>query len=145
MADKQRTTAKEKSIRKPTPRMVKAAAIMVENGGKQGPALREAGYSEAIVNSPSKITRSQAFQQLMIDMGVDDNRLIGVLKDGLEATKTVIIAKDEDAFADQVADHRTRHKYLETGLRLSGLGKAEPSFNFNFHQHVGEQQDRYPI
>lgn len=37
---------------------------MGENGGKLGPALREAGYSPTVVNSPSKVTNTDGWKAL---------------------------------------------------------------------------------
>lgn len=89
---------------------------MVENGGNASRAMRDAGYSPATAENPSKLTSSLGFQELMAQMGVTDDKLIHVLNDGLD---------DEDA--------NVRHKYLETSLKIKGIGRGESnSFTFNF-------------
>ena len=67
-------------------------------------------------------------------MGVTDEKLAQVLNEGLEANKTVVMGKDSnESFVDIQPDHPTRHKFLETGLRLRGYAKDEaPNFNINF-------------
>ena len=64
--------------------------------------------------------------------GLSDNKLLKVLEDGLNATKVIscnIIAKDGEGMTDahsatkdfvDVEDYPTRHKYLETALKLKG-------------------------
>lgn len=59
----------------PSPRMIKAAQIMVVKGGTMASALREAGYSEAIANNPQKVTRSEAFAKLLDKIGLTDERV----------------------------------------------------------------------
>lgn len=139
------TDKKGKSPRKPSARMAKTVDIMLENGGSVGSAMREAGYSEAMVKNPQKVTRSEAFQALMEEVGLTDMKLAERLNDGLEATKTVILGQGDDAFADNVPDYAIRHKYLETGLRLKGLGRTESGLTLNFNSFVGEQRDRYQL
>lgn len=137
---------KKKQKRKPTVRMIKTAEIMVENGGNASQAMLKAGYSAALASNPQKLTRSETFQALMDKVGVTDDRLAEVLNDGLRASKTVIIGSGEDAFADQVDDHAVRHKFLETGLRLKGLGRSEAAgVNIQFNNIVSEQRQRYQV
>ena len=38
------------------------AKKLVENGGNVGNAMREAGYSEAMIKNPQKVTTSKGFQ-----------------------------------------------------------------------------------
>lgn len=136
---------KKQQIRKPTPRMIKTAEIMLENNGIVSTAMLQAGYSPNVAKNPQTLTRSQSFMMLLDSIGVNDAKLGQTLQDGLEATKTVIIGKDEDAFADQVADHPTRHKFLETGLRLRGLSKADTGMTVNFNNFTDEQRGKYEL
>jgi hypothetical protein len=46
-------------------RAKKAFLIAVENGGRISPAMREAGYSPATAENPSKLTKTKAWQDLM--------------------------------------------------------------------------------
>lgn len=86
-----RTKPKAPTLRKPTPRQVKAAQLMVENGRKAKPSstgevLREAGYSAAVVDVPGKVTESPTFQALL-DQFIPDNDLATVHKRLLNTRK----------------------------------------------------------
>lgn len=101
-----------------------AAKELVENGGSVASALRKAGYSEAIVKNPQKVTQSLGFTEVLETMGISEARLAQVLKEGLSATKLVATGKDgvDDSFLNIQPDFAVRHRYLETGLRLLGYG-----------------------
>lgn len=106
-----------------TERQKKAIAKVLENGGNVSKAMKESGYSAAMAKNPQKLTQSQAFQKYMEEAGVTDRKLVEVIKDGLNASKTVVMGKEEDSFVDIQPDHPTRHKFLETTLKLKGLSK----------------------
>lgn len=62
----------------PPPKMVKAAKLVVENGGKdkplsKGEIMAQAGYSAAIQKTPNKITDSPTFQDLLEQYMPNDN------------------------------------------------------------------------
>ena len=133
---------KQKPKRKPTTRMKRLAGALVENGGHSvSDTMRLVGYSPATAKTPSKVTRSEAFQQLLHDMGVSDERLAQVLNDGLDANREFVLGEE----LMSSPDYATRHKYLETGLRLRGLGKADPQISISFNNLVAEQRERYGI
>lgn len=48
---------------------------MVGNGGSQADALRRAGFSEAVVNTPSKVTGQKAFVEALEKVGLTDSYL----------------------------------------------------------------------
>lgn len=60
---------------------------------------------------------------LMDQMGISDERLVSVLDEGLQANRTISAIAGTEAnggtvdFVD-VPDFQTRHRYLETGLKL---------------------------
>lgn len=110
-----------------------AAKEIVENGSSVSAAMRKVGYSPETAKDPGKLTRSEGFQYLMREMGLDDDTLVRVLKDGLQATD------------GEKADYSVRHKYLETGLRLSGLGKAEGTSSLTFINMASKQGDIYDL
>lgn len=97
-------------------------------------AMREVGYDDTTAAKPKNLTNSKGFKELLAQMGVTDEKLAKVLNEGLEATKVIVMGKDSnEAFVDIQPDHPTRHKFLETGLRLRGYAKEEaPNFNINF-------------
>jgi hypothetical protein len=90
-------------------------------------AMKKAGYSPNTYKDPKKLTKSPAFAEVLEKAGISDEQLAKVLKDGLGATKAIVMGiKSEESFVDVVPDHPTRHKFLETGLRLKGHDKEIP-------------------
>lgn len=99
------------------------AKEMVEHGGNVASAMRKAGYSEAMVKNPQKVTRSKGFKEVLLVMGISDELLAKVLKDGLNATKTLPYRTDSGN-AIIVPDFSNIHRYLETILKLKGYDKS---------------------
>lgn len=133
---------KRKPKHKPTTRMIRLAGELLENGSTSvSGAMRKVGYSPNTARAPTKVTRTQAFQDLMASLGVDDKRLAEVLNDGLGAQREFVVGEE----LMSSPDYATRHKYLETGLRLRGLGKADPQISISFNNLVAEQRERYGI
>lgn len=56
---------------------------MVENGGNASRAMREAGYSAETAKSPSKLTESKGFAELM-EAYLPDDMLLRALSDDIE-------------------------------------------------------------
>lgn len=102
-------------------------------------AWDEAGYSKKsseatkIANTQKILSKPKVqkkLSELMDEEGIGDRTLLMTLKEGLQASKTVVMGKEENSFVDIQPDHATRHKYLETGLRLRGHGpKADQASN----------------
>ena len=134
-----------------TTKQQKAVAKISENIRKDKPEpigkiLKDVGYSDSISESPTFVTRSQGFIELLEKAGVTDDKLAKVLDEGLTASKTVVMGKDSgDSFVDIQPDHVTRHKYLETGLRLKGYGGKDDKGNStnNYVQIINQTKDRY--
>lgn len=127
-----------------TLRQKKALDRIVENGGNVSKAMRDAGYSPATAKTPQKLTESKAFLEIMQEAGVTDEKLTQVIKEGLDATKPIVMGKDSnEAFVDVIPDHPTRHKFLETSLKIKGIGQAKDNTINNFGQMVIQQKDRY--
>ena len=127
-------------------RQKKALAILVESGGKASVsgAMREAGYSPATAKTPQKLTESKAFAQIMEESGITDIKLSEVLKDGLEATKAVVMGKEStESFVDVQPDYAIRHKYLETGLKMKGLVPKDAMPGSNFIQINNTLKGKY--
>jgi len=114
-----------------TERQKKALQNVVENGGNVSKAMIAAGYSPATAKTPQKLTQSQAFQEYMVKAGVTDEKLTEVLRDGLSANKVIVMGKESsESFVDIQPDHPTRHKFLETALKIKGIGRdADASGN----------------
>lgn len=70
-----------------TERQEKAAQLFIENGGKSvSAAMREAGYTDASATNPSKLTKSNAWDDLM-EKYLPDKKLVDVHKKILNAHK----------------------------------------------------------
>lgn len=134
---------------KPSEKQKKAIELLPANGGNVSKSMREAGYSEAMAKNPQKLTQSQAFQQIMQEAGVTDEKLVSVLKDGLEATKVIVMGtKSDESFVDIQPDHPTRHKFLETSLKIKGIGKDSDggtTVNLNFNNIAKQDKDNFGI
>jgi len=130
----------------PTKRQQTAAVKLVENGGNVSKAMIDAGYSPATAKTPQKLTQSEGFQMLMQQMGITDELLVETIKGVLSANKMVVMGKEStDSFVDIQPDHPTRHKFLETTLKLKGLSKGEGSTSITFIAHAREQQGIYDL
>ena len=97
-------------------RQRKAAKILVGNGGKTvSKALREAGYAEGTVNTPSKVTKSKSWAELMDEFLPRD--LVAQQHHGL-------IVAEETAFAGgkkfKRPDYQARAKGIEMAYKLRG-------------------------
>ena len=129
-----------------TEKQKKALAKVLENGGNVSKAMKESDYSDAMAKNPQKLTQSQAFQQYMQKAGVTDERLVSVIKEGLEANKVIVMGKDSsESFVDIQPDHPTRHKFLETALKIKGIGRDSEGNNIqtNFVQIINQKAEKY--
>ena len=82
-----------------------------------GQAMRENGYSVSTSESPKKLTETKGWQELM-DQQLPDKDLVGVHKQGLEATKFIPETSNQEQ--TEVPDYSVRQKYLETAYRIKG-------------------------
>lgn len=119
-----------------TPKQRLAAEKYLENLRAENPkllseVLKEAGYSDTMSTTPSQVTNSKGFLQVLEEAGVTDNKLSQVMAEGLAATKAVVMGiKSEESFVDVQPDYAIRHKYLETALKTKGLvNKDDPGGN----------------
>lgn len=129
-----------------TEKQKKAIAKVLENGGNVSKAMKESDYSDAMAKNPQKLTQSKAFQQYMQKAGVTDERLVSVIKEGLEANKVIVMGKDSsESFVDIQPDHPTRHKFLETALKIKGIGRDSEGNNIqtNFVQIINQKAEKY--
>ena len=104
----------------------KKAIEYIVGGDSVSKAMTKAGYAPTTAKNPSELTNSKTFQEILEKTGISDERLSEVLNEGLGATKTIVMGKDSnESFVDIQPDHPTRHKFLETALRLKGHSKDE--------------------
>lgn len=96
---------------------------LADGKGVKG-AVVEAGYSTEMARHSAmriceRATRSSPMVAELERAGVDRTRLAEVIRNGLEARRPDLITKDGTRFAGG-ADHATRHRFLETAVRLRG-------------------------
>src|SRR3990167_4870465 len=113
---------------KATIKQKRAYKLLVGKVGSVTEAMKQADYSLNTANTPQKLTDSRGFQEL-IKHTLSDEKLNKVLNEGLDAKKHVIATLYQNERED-IPDYATRHKYVETGLKLRGyLKEAPPTFN----------------
>lgn len=130
--------------RKPTRKQKKAVKYLVENGGSStAEAMREAGYSEAMIQTPQKLTEAKGFLEL-IEQYLPDHDLADIHRQGLYATKAVGMFG-----ATIVDDFPTRHKFLETAYKLKGRlnpPNSDKTGDININLAIyGKYNDRHTI
>jgi hypothetical protein len=100
------------------PKEAKVVAGILD-GKSQTKAMIDAGYSESYAKKSSlkqKPRIKNALVKAMKREGIDEKRFAKVMSEGLSANKPVI----ERGKIVEMADHNARHRFLETGLKVSG-------------------------
>lgn len=105
-------------------------------------AALNAGYAIDTADAASIKIETPAVKKLLTDLmderGLTDDKLLDVLQDGL--TNSNKIYGSSDNFVE-VPDHSTRHKYLETALKLKNkfpqVGDEENPFKVNLTIDIG--------
>lgn len=107
-------------------------------------ALKSAGYSDNYIKSErKKLVQKPAIQSaiaiIMENSGISDEFMVGKLKEGMSATKLHGTGSD----MVETDDFTTRHKYIETGLKLKGhLDKKVDIVHHKSHEdQLRELQD----
>ncbi len=99
--------------------------------GNGAEAARRAGYSEdnarnQAVENLAKPNIQAAIAELMDEAGITKKELLKVLKEGLAATKPYFNQKGEGEPEEKAYDDFvTRHKYLDTALKLRDMFPAD--------------------
>jgi hypothetical protein len=92
-------------------------------------AAIKAGYRHATaINAYKNIEKRLKFDELLVKHGLDNQTVVKVLGDGLNATKSVVTSEVVSGESSdhrvskvlEVPDHGVRHKFLETFLKLRG-------------------------
>ncbi len=131
-----------------TPKQAKFVKGIVE-GKTQAEAYIEAydtkGHLPTVEAEASKTTNKpqvkQAIVEAMTRKGITEDAIAQVIHDGLNATKIVTSPTEPDK---EVADHPTRHKFLETTLKVVGATDTkEPGSINNFGNMVISKGDKY--
>lgn len=129
------TSNTKKSKKRPLNIRERKFVKSIIEGKSAAQAMRDAGYSERMAKSCASeklVKTSETIQQLMEKKGLTDDYLLQGLLEGTKATKVIsatVIAKNGEGMKDadsmskdfiDVDDFPTRHKYIETGLKLKG-------------------------
>jgi hypothetical protein len=99
------------------------------------------GYNKVTALKPQNLTKSKGFKELIAKLGVSDEDLAEILSGGLRANKIITSPTEPDR---EYPDWATRHKYLETGLRMRGYVNKDDNTT-NVFQIIKEQKNRYGI
>lgn len=67
-----------------TEKQRKAVERLVGNGGNVTEAMREAGYSENTLHTPSKLTESKGFEELCDKAGLTDDFIMNCLVEDIK-------------------------------------------------------------
>lgn len=129
---------------KPTQLQTKTAIkYAMQNKKSLSKAMSESGYAEASAKNPQLLSSSSGFIEALKEAGVTEEKLSKVLNEGLEATKVIVMGKEsKESFVDIVPDHPTRHKFLETGLKVHSLIKDfEGKTVFNQVNIIGNSEE----
>jgi hypothetical protein len=94
-----------------TLKQIKAAKILVGNGGNVTAAMIEAGYSPNTANTPGKLTKSKAWTELVEEI-LPDDKLLKTHLEALDATKY------NDFSGEREPDHATRLKAVDLGYKV---------------------------
>lgn len=106
--------------RKPSFRAKKVVKILAGKGGKSiGAAMREAGYSPVTADSPSKLTGSKSWQQLM-DQYFPREFVAQKHKELFEAEDVVFMNHKGKIIEKRRPDHTARKNATEMAYKLRG-------------------------
>lgn len=143
-----------------TPKQAKFVKGIVE-GKTQADAYIEAydtkGHLPTVEAEASKTTKKPQVKQAIISAlerkGLTDDSIAGVIMDGLSAQNYIKTERVEGAGKNRlkteelmpVPDLNTRHKYLETTLKLTGASTEtkDGSNTFNFVQVNQDKGSKY--
>lgn len=143
---------KRKAKRLPTEMQKRAARNMMGNGGKVAAAMREAGYSAAMIKNSGKLLASEGFRSFF-EENLPDNLLVQIHLEGLVATDKVPIVsyrpvgtgKNKKTKKEITYVHNpnfsARHKFLESAYKIKGHMKPD-SGNVYVPVQVNVNEDR---
>jgi hypothetical protein len=109
------------------------------------PNATQAGAEVEVSKNLNKPNVKLALELALEEHGITVGSVVGVVADGMKATKIVVHGKDEDAFADEVVDHSIRLKAAGMAANFMGLGKQEGNININFNNFSQEQREHYNL
>ena len=111
---------RKKQTVKPTIRQKRAVKLLVANGCKsEKEALRKAGYSEAVANNPSKVTKSKAWPALM-DEYFPEDFVAEKHRELFEAEDVVFIPRGKKIIERRRPDNTARKGAVDMAHKLRG-------------------------
>ncbi len=97
-------------------RIKRLTKAVIKHKGNQSEMARELGVTrQTIQKQIHDPAIEKTFIQIMEASGIDDKRLAKVMDEGLSASKYMMFGKKK------IEDHQTRHKFLETALKVKKL------------------------
>ena len=118
----------------PSPRQQALKRELSENIGiSMGKAMVNVGYSETTAETPTLVTKTKSWIELM-DEYLPDQLLQQKHQEGLDATKK------EDK--EQVPDYAVRKQYLDLAYKIKGKNIDTPTQNINLNVVSDEQIKR---
>lgn len=96
------------------------AELVADSSISTAKAMKRAGYAPAMLRHAERLTNSLGWAELAAKYLPDDT-LLNVAQQGLNATKLTRFKDDPDKTYEEV-DYYARHQYLQTGLKIRGLG-----------------------
>ena len=120
---KPKTSTKTKPKNKPLSIKQKKYVKYIMKGMSRKQAALKAGYSENTAIAPGKNLEKPSVKEEMrkalIKAGLTTTKFAEHINEGMYEANKMMGAGDNYV---EIPDYATRHRYLETGLRLSGLG-----------------------
>jgi hypothetical protein len=113
---------------------------------RQTPAAASVSMSREL----KKANVQEALQLALEKHNLTPDRIMGVVSDGMSATKVTIVRDpmggEDSAFAEETPDHSIRLKAAGMAAGFMGLNRDKtPTVNINFNQHAQEQKEKYGL
>ena len=129
--------------------------VKAKIAGKSGIQSALEAYDTTDVNTANQIavdnllkpTIAAALEAAYLRQGITIDAIVKPVADGLVAERTVIIGKENDAFADQVPDHAIRLKAAGMAAMWMCIGrdKDEGSKTVNFISISDTHKDKFSL
>lgn len=113
----------KKKVSKASIKQRKAFKNAVENGGKIGKALRDAGFSESIVSNPSRVTKTEGWQELLAEAGLDDKTIAAGHKQLMDQKKLEYFVFPTAMKDEEIVGHVEGAGLKVIVIRKSQMGK----------------------
>jgi predicted transcriptional regulator len=118
-----------------------------ENGGSQTKLAKKLGITRQAVSQQIKEPYIKSVMSQLLDKaGVNDKFIATKIKEGCEAKKLVYVENGDAEHGEKAReyddDYATRHRYIETALKVKGHLVAEVSPTNQNHLHLHLESNR---